>query len=55
MWTERDGLWNSQEWLLIRREQSGEYSYSLSNAAPDCPLEQLAFYKSQRFFVERAN
>lgn len=55
VWTERDGLWNSQEWLLMRRESSGDYSYSLSNAAEDSPLEQLAFYKSQRFFVERAN
>lgn len=55
VWTERDGLWNSQEWLLMRRESSGEYSYSLSNAPSECSLEQLAFYKSQRFFVERAN
>lgn len=55
VWTERDGLWSGTEWLLIRREQSGEYSYSLSNAPSDCALEQLAFYKSQRCFVERAN
>lgn len=55
VWTERDGRWNSREWLLIRREVNGDHSYSLSNAPSDCPLAQLACYKSQRCFIERAN
>ncbi len=57
-WTARDsqlGLPVSEEWLVIRRESSGRLNYSLSNAPADSSLEQLAWMKCQRYFVERAN
>ena len=43
-----------QEWLLIRQD-AGDTTYSLSNAAVDTPLFTMAARKSQRFFIERAN
>lgn len=46
-----------EEWLLVReeeREEGGEdYSYSLSNAPPETPLETLALWRSMRYFAER--
>lgn len=54
LWTIREGQ-VAQEWLLIRRERSGATSYALSNAPADAPLARLAWLKSQRYFVERAN
>jgi SRSO17 transposase len=29
------------EWLIIRREEHGNHTYTLSNASPDTPLDQL--------------
>jgi SRSO17 transposase len=54
VWTFRRGE-VVQEWLVIRREASGDLSYSLSNAPADSPLERLAWLKCQRYFVERTN
>jgi SRSO17 transposase len=42
-----------EEWLFIRREPDGTYSYSLSNAPTDTPLKRLAYWRSQRYFAER--
>jgi len=42
-----------EEWLLVRRESDGSFSFSLSNAPEDTPLAQLAFWRSQRYFAER--
>ncbi len=42
-----------EEWLLVRRESDGSFSFSLSNAPADTPLAQLAFWRSQRYFAER--
>lgn len=48
-----------EEWLLVREEKKGEgeggedYSYSLSNAPPETPLETLALWRSMRYFAER--
>ena len=44
-----------QEWLVIRRDPSGRYSYALSNAPEDTPLTLLAQRKCQRSFIEQAN
>jgi SRSO17 transposase len=58
VWTSRDseqGLPVSEEWLVIRWEASGRLNYSLSNAPADSALEQLAWLKCQRYFIERAN
>jgi SRSO17 transposase len=43
-----------QEWLLMRQDPS-DITYSLSNAAPDSPLETMAQRKSQRFLVEHSH
>lgn len=42
-----------EEWLLMRREHNGKYTYSLSNAAIDTPREDLALWRCQRYFEER--
>lgn len=42
-----------KERLFIRKEHDGSLSYSLSNADPDIPLETLAQWRSERYFVER--
>lgn len=55
-------LWDGQEetarhWHLIVRREIGSQEtlkYSLSNAAPDLPLQRLAQMQGQRFWVERA-
>jgi SRSO17 transposase len=41
-------------WLIIRHEHSRKYSYSLSNAPATSTPHQLATWKCQRYFVERA-
>jgi SRSO17 transposase len=50
--------WNGQfvaEWLVIRRHGDGQCSYALSNQAADTPLEDLAWLKCMRHFVECCN
>jgi SRSO17 transposase len=44
-----------EEWLVMRQESDGRYSYALSNAGAEVSLTQLAWWKCQRYFVERAN
>jgi len=58
VWTTRDseeGLPVSEEWLVMRREASGGLNISLCNAPGETTLEQLAWMKCQRYFIERAN
>jgi len=43
-----------QEWLLIRQDEQ-RVTYALSNAAPDTPLETMAWRKTHRYFIERSN
>jgi hypothetical protein len=43
-----------QEWLLIRRD-ADRVTYVLSNAPADISLEQMAWRKSHRYFIERSN
>ena len=43
-----------QEWLLIRQDAQ-RVTYILSNAAPDIPLETMAWRKSHRYFIERSH
>jgi SRSO17 transposase len=45
----------AQEWLVIRQEGKNRYTYALSNAPADAPLERLAWLLCQRYFVERTN
>jgi SRSO17 transposase len=42
-----------EEWLFLRQEHDGTFSFSLSNAPPDTPLELLALWRSMRYFAER--
>jgi len=44
-----------EELLVIRKEKNGKCNYSLCNAPSDTPLSQLAWWKCQRYFIERAN
>lgn len=54
VWTLNEGE-PVEEWLVIREWPNGERSYSLSNAPLDTPLQQLAWLKCQRYFVEQSN
>jgi SRSO17 transposase len=54
VWTLHEGE-AIEAWLVIREEGEDRYSYALCNAAADTPLEQLAWWKCQRYFIERAN
>ena len=40
---------------MIRKEKNGKCSYYLCNAPFDTPLSQLAWWKCQNIFIERAN
>jgi len=42
-----------EEWLLVRRECDGSFSFSLSNAPANTTLAQLAFWRCERYFAER--
>jgi SRSO17 transposase len=44
-----------EEWLVMREEADGKHSYALCNASCETSLEQLAWGKCQRYFIERAN
>jgi SRSO17 transposase len=54
VWTIREHA-VAQEWLLVRRTSQGKCSYTLSNAPPEATLEELAWLRCQRYWVERAN
>lgn len=42
-----------EEWLFLRRESDGTFSFSLSNAPRDTALAQLATWRCERYFAER--
>jgi SRSO17 transposase len=44
----------AEEWLVIRYEDEQRYTYALSNAPSETPLERLAWLKCTRHFVERS-
>ena len=44
-----------EELVVIRKEKNGKCNYSLCNEPFDTPLSQLAWWKCQRYFIERAN
>ena len=53
-WTIYDGK-AVFEWLVMRFDTDGKYSYALSNAPEETEISQLAWWKCQRYFIERAN
>lgn len=55
VWMVRDDGQVVADTLLLRRDERGHVSYSLTNASPQTPLLILAQRKSQRYFIERAN
>jgi SRSO17 transposase len=44
-----------EDWLVMREEADGKHSYALCNASRETSLEQLAWWKCQRYFIERSN
>jgi len=44
-----------QEWLVIRQEAKNRYNYAFSNAPAETSINDLAWLKCQRYFVERSN
>ena len=55
VWMVRDDGQVLADTLLLRRDERGHVTYSLTNASPQTPLLTLAQRKSQRYFIERAN
>jgi len=53
VWTLTDVGQIREEWLFLRQESDGTFSFSLSNAPIDTPLSQLARWRCQRYFAER--
>ena len=53
VWTLTDVGQVREEWLFLRQETDGTFSFSLSNAPIDTPLAQLARWRCQRYFAER--
>jgi SRSO17 transposase len=53
VWTIPENGQVQEEWLLIRRENNGNHSFSMSNASEGTPLKQLALWRCQRYFAER--
>lgn len=54
VWTVHAGQ-ATEEWLVLRREANGHTTYALSNAAVTTDLTSLAWWKCQRYFIERSN
>lgn len=42
-------------WLVVRKENGNKFSYALCNAPEDTSKQKLAWWKCQRYFIERAN
>lgn len=55
VWTVDEDHHTVEEWLVMRQEADGRYTFALCNAPVDTELAQLAWWKCQRYFVERAN
>lgn len=53
VWTISEAGLVCQEWLLLWREPDGTLHFSLSNAAAQTPLPQLAYWRCLRYFAER--
>lgn len=54
VWTVHQGQ-AVEDGLVMRREANGKDSYALCNASADTPTEVLAWWKCQRYFIERSN
>jgi SRSO17 transposase len=54
VWLYQHGDGQAYQWHLIVTRQPNRLKYSLSNAAPETPVQRLAYMQGQRYFVERA-
>ena len=54
VWTVHAGQ-AAEEWLVLRREATGHTPYALSHAPVTTDLTPLAWWKCQRYFIERSN
>jgi SRSO17 transposase len=54
VWTIRDGAL-AEEWLVMRHEYGQRYTYALSHAPAETPVDRLAWLTCVRHVVERAN
>ncbi|MBF0344698.1 MAG: hypothetical protein HQL06_10765 [Nitrospirae bacterium] len=43
-----------EKWLIIREESAKKHSYALCNAPFEIAPSKLAWWKCQRYFIERA-
>lgn len=50
VWTVTEKGRVREEWLLVRRESDGDFSFSLSNAPMDTSLSQLAYWRLKNDF-----
>jgi len=53
VWTVAKGKKPRAEWLVIRRDAAGDYSYTLLNAPAHTPRKLLIEWSCRRYFVER--
>jgi len=44
-----------EHWLVVRQESAKKFSHALCNAPADTPRQTLAWWKCQRYFIERSN
>ena len=54
VWTVYEGS-AVEDWLVVREESDGKYRYALCNASTDTSIECLAWWKCQRYFIERSH
>lgn len=60
IWVKEVWLWDGasgpvrRRLLVVRRERDGSYKYSLSNAATSTSWERLAYWQTQRFWIEQS-
>ena len=44
-----------EHWLVVRQESTSKFSHALCNADAETPRHTLAWWKCQRYFIERSN
>lgn len=60
IWVKEVWLWDGasgavrRRLLVVRKERDGSYKYSLSNAAASTSWERLAYWQTQRFWIEQS-
>ncbi len=55
VWTLTPDVQVREEWLFIREEHDGTFTFSLSNAGTSTSIEQLALWRCLRYFAERTD